>query len=281
MNTKTFPKDLDAIRADMNGRYANGGTAYDAQSFTEGRAFDRIRHMTLLAKVQEMVEASLLSRDHGTVHSMLDIGCGVDPLADSPFGRKLLRTQEVKRIVGVDISAEAVARCAAKHADNPSFAFFASSVEEMDVDKVRDEHGPFHLIVGVETIEHWADVDKGLANLSSLLEPGGTMVLTTPNRNSLHVLVSRKLGREPPVVSPDHTHEFGWDELDDKVLKHGFTLVDFAGAGFAPYWTIEGDPALRHLTDHDIEINTIMTELADACPKYAFCQIKSYTKVIP
>jgi len=93
----------------------------------------------------------------------------------------------------------------------------------------------------------------------------------------------RKLGTVSPNVSHDHVHEFGWHELDDVVGEAGFALYGSGGAGFTPYWSLEGyiGHSIRPLTDSDEDVNAWMSEIGRVAPEFAFCQIKHYRKVGP
>ena len=85
---------------------------------------------------------------------------------------------------------------------------------------------PFHdatfdaLFAG-ELIEHLTDPVPGVAEFHRVLRPGGTLILTTPNRLRLANLVDRS---ERPY-SPDHLSELSFDELRELLDRGGFEVI--------------------------------------------------------
>lgn len=266
--------DVAAVRQAMDKRYAEGGVAYKQECLV-----DRMRHETLVQKSLGFVDRHAPT---WRPWSLLDIGCGIDPLCKMPWfaerERSFVRGRGVRHYIGLDVSPEAVERCKAEHG-GPTRDFLAWAAEEIDAAYLHRNMGGIDVAVGVETIEHWSEHETGVRNLHAALNSGGLLILTTPNRDSLHARMLRKLGRPIPTVSFDHTREFGWWELDELVEGCGFERIDAAGGGFAPYWTFEGDAAVRELNDMDLEVNAWMAELADLAPEYAFCQVKCYRRI--
>ena len=115
------------------------------------------------------------------------------------------------------------------------------------------------------------------------MAPDGRLVLTTPNRDSLHCRISRKLGiGEPPYCAVEHIHEFGYEELIKTVEKAGFRHEIDRGVFLAPYWTCEKvfGHAIRKLTDEDAEINAWMHDIGACMPtQYAFIQCHRFSLV--
>lgn len=269
---------LKAIGQEMDRRYATG------QAYDRTLAVDQARGRALREAV-----LSLLDEQYGRPLSVptVEIGCGD---GDTP---EWLWPAGPPRILcpptlyfGIDISHVAVERACDRRPE-PWCSFLTSPIETLFDPRAEfmgamNLEGMFGVALAVESIEHWSDVDAGLESVRRLLEPRGTFILTTPNRDSLHCRIGRKLGVRVPTVSPDHVHEFGYVELITKVEEHGFVHERACGAGFAPYWALEqrlGDE-IRRLTDHDQEVNTWLNDIGRFAPaQYAFCQCHRFRKV--
>jgi len=252
-------RSLSGIREEMDKRYAS-----DVGPYRLELAWDRARHEVLKRAVVMLADQWLVfeptdgdsERRVPTTGLTLDIGCGEAGIADYwPH----------KNIVGLELSAVAVEKARAKH---PDVAYVAGAIEEFTSER------KFDTVVAVETIEHWSDVDRGLEAVKSVLAPGGSFVVTTPNRDSLHVRVGQRLGISVPFCSPEHTHEFGYEELRELLASHGFDVVRSVGVGLAPYWALELEfgNRIRFLTDKNEEIARLLAEAGEHLPHLAFIQ---------
>ncbi|HEV7501856.1 MAG TPA: class I SAM-dependent methyltransferase, partial [Vicinamibacteria bacterium] len=76
-----------------------------------------------------------------------------------------------------------------------------------------------------ELIEHLPDAGAGMEEFRRVLRPGGTLILTTPNRRRLANVVD---GSERPY-SPDHLSELSYDEARALLRAHGFQIVAETG----------------------------------------------------
>ena len=98
--------------------------------------------------------------------ALLDIGVGTG-LSIAPY----VGSPRFKQIVGVDPSAAMLKRCRRRF---PSVALHRGTLEQ-----VRDDlAGPFHVVQSCGAIEHVADLDGFVADIATLLEPGGWFVFT-------------------------------------------------------------------------------------------------------
>ncbi|MBI3965330.1 MAG: class I SAM-dependent methyltransferase [Chloroflexi bacterium] len=76
-----------------------------------------------------------------------------------------------------------------------------------------------------EIIEHIVDAPATLAEWNRMLRPGGTLVLTTPNRKRLPNLVNNS--NQP--LGPDHVNELTYDECIALMRAAGFDVVATRG----------------------------------------------------
>jgi SAM-dependent methyltransferase len=80
--------------------------------------------------------------------------------------------------------------------------------------------GAFDAVFAGELIEHLPDPRPGVAEFRRVLRPGGTLILTTPNRLRLANLADRS---ERPY-SPDHLSELSYDEVGALLASEGFVI---------------------------------------------------------
>ena len=102
---------------------------------------------------------------------VLDIACG------EGYGSALMMRAGAKRVVGVDISAEAVAKSQKVFAD--------SKAEYIQADATRlgelFEPGTFDVVVSIETIEHVTDDEAYLNSLKQAGKPDAVFLISCPN----------------------------------------------------------------------------------------------------
>ena len=144
--------------------------------------------------------------------TVLDAGCG------NGYGAYYL-SGWADRIIGLDISAEAVTFAQAHH-------------QRENIQYVRGNGAslPFHdhsfdMICSFEVIEHIPDYSGFLAEMERTLKPGGMTVISTPNK---------KISFSPGKTSanPYHLHEFSAEDFNDLLRPHfrGVTLYGQKGS---------------------------------------------------
>lgn len=234
----------------------------------------------------------------GGYPTVLDVGCGIKSALDRSEFLHMFAEFATPRLVFSDLSSTAIEALKSKHSDRVEswnswralqypgmkhiqgarveFEYIVSAAETLPLPDASVD-----MVISIESIEHWCDVDAALAGIRRVLKPHGALILTTPNRDSLHIRMGRKLGIQMPYCAIDHTHEFGYDELDTLVTGAGFRKEAETGASFAPYWALEGaiGHRMRHLTDNDEEVVQWLNAIGRRCPEFAFCQIKAFERL--
>jgi len=171
--------------------------------------------------------------------SALDVGCGAGLLCE-PLARL------GARVTGVDAAEENVA-AAKSHAGGGG----------IEIDYRHGELallglGKFDLVTSMEVIEHVADKAEFVRQLAAHLEPGGLLVLSTPNRTPQSRLLMVGLTEAVGAI-PRGTHR--WedfitpDELRELLAGTGLTMATPRGISFSPLkgLRLSDDLALNYL----------------------------------
>lgn len=254
--------DLNQIIEVMDQRYRDG----DPYAVTLPWDEDRTRRIykTVCELVLRPGYRQVAVRKLGRI---LDVGCGIGSFPE----QMNLLPDERPNYLGIDLSREALKKATER---NPNLLFQLCPVEKFQSER------RFDTVVSVESIEHWADAKLGLKNIYDHLEWGGIFVLTTPNADSLHHRIGRKLRVHTPFCSDEHTHEFGYEELRSLLRETGFAIIQSKGICLAPYWALESEfgTRIRKLTDSDPEVVEWLGQLGEACPELAFIQVHACIK---
>jgi SAM-dependent methyltransferase len=99
--------------------------------------------------------------------TVLDAGCGVG------YGTALL-AGVAERVVGVDVSAEAIEYARARY-QQPNVEFLVRDLLELDLPEAS-----FDVVCSFEAIEHLADRDAFLRNVTRVLRDDGALFVSTP-----------------------------------------------------------------------------------------------------
>ena len=169
------------------------------------------------ARLQEEHEARYeFAAQYAAGARVLDIACGTG------YGAPRLLQAGAVSYTGVDLSADAIAH-AKKHYASDKARFLAASAAEHLFNA-----GSFDLICSFETIEHLDTADRAayLFNLSEYLRPGGTLLLSTPNKQ-----ITSPFTRRP--LNPFHVLEFTKGQLLAEVSRH-FKVEQVLGQRLVP-----------------------------------------------
>lgn len=96
---------------------------------------------------------------------ILDIGCGTG------FNIEHLRSLGFSRVVGLDLSSDALAFCHSRQ---------LPALVQGDATRAPFRDGSFDMILALDLIEHVEDDVTAMRGLSRLLKPGGVLVIFTP-----------------------------------------------------------------------------------------------------
>lgn len=145
---------------------------------------------------------------------VLDIACGTG------YGsHMLLEKGGAEEVDGIDISPDVIQYANDNYKVN-GINFFADDLENNKINKKYD------IITCFETIEHIKNHKKAINNLFGLLNDGGTLLISSPNRLITSPDLNSSAGKPK---NPYHNREFTVDELTDELEKSGFEVLGAYG----------------------------------------------------
>lgn len=140
------------------------------------------------------------------VHSLLDIGCGVGFLVEAA-------TRHEINAAGVDVSPFAI-----------EYGRNELGLQRLSVgtpEKALDSNERFDIVYLNHVIEHVHDPVKLVKQCSKYLEPGGWIVIETPDIDSTEAL---RKGRDWKYIMPEHLYYFNLLTLSSVVEKQGLRV---------------------------------------------------------
>ena len=195
--------------------------------------------------------------DHLTVHfgrhplqrkplaglKIIDIGCGGGLLSE-PLCRM------GADVTGIDASTETIS-VATHHARAMGLSInYHTRAPEF----LADEKGDYDAALNMEVVEHVSDLYAFLSASSSLVRPGGAMVISTINR-SLKSLALAKIGAEYimrwlPVGTHDWRKFRRPSEIANYIRPHGFDVRMLTGMHYSliqDSWSLSNDFDVNYL----------------------------------
>jgi 2-polyprenyl-6-hydroxyphenyl methylase / 3-demethylubiquinone-9 3-methyltransferase len=184
--------------------------------------------------------------DHATLLNarVLDVGCGGGLLCEALF-------QAGAKVTGVDL-AEGMVEVARLHAAEQNLPI---EYRVADAESLLATHaGQFDVVTCMEMLEHVPNPDITVATLAKLVRPGGSVFISTINRN-LKSFVLAIVGAEYVMkLIPPGTHEYERlikpAELAAWGRAAGLNLRDVAGLDFNPFTdqcALTRDPSINYL----------------------------------
>jgi SAM-dependent methyltransferase len=148
--------------------------------------------------------------------SVLEVGCGEGELAE-----RLARELGV-RLIAVDQSERMVELTRARGID----------ARVADAESLPFEDGSFDVVVAAWMLYHVADLDRGLAELTRVLRPGGRLVATTNCADHLAELFG--------LAGIDHWElSFSGENAEERLARHFASVERFDADGTVVFSDIE------------------------------------------
>jgi SAM-dependent methyltransferase len=124
----------------------------------------------------------------------------------------------------------------------------------MDAHALAFASATFDIVSFTESIENMHDAARVIAEIHRVLKPGGRLLVTATNADSLHLVMTRKLGYPTFKTSFQHVREYAFADVRDLLRNAGFAIARSDGMFLYPYWGIPGiDQIARPITDSDPE----------------------------
>ena len=155
----------------------------------------------------EHLHRYLIARELAGGKVVLDIACG------EGYGSAMLAGVG-SRVIGVDISEEAVAHARSKYA-NENLEFLEGRADEIPLPEASVD-----LVVSFETIEHHDKHAEMMAEVHRVLRPEGLLIMSSPDK--------REYSDVPGYSNPFHVKELYLEEFT-ALLGHHFRNVAILG----------------------------------------------------
>jgi ubiquinone/menaquinone biosynthesis C-methylase UbiE len=224
-----------------------------------GYKYETLRDQTLAREIGATV-ADFVGDVAG--RTILDLCCGEVRLPASFDGGAM--------VVGADISEMGLRVDPHGYGGKPNFSAVVTDAHSLGF-----ASGAFDIVTFIESIEHVHRVPEVFAEVMRVLKPGGKFLVTTANTDSLHLIVTRKLGHPPFKTSYQHVAEFSFAQTRALLEAAGFRIVRSGGILLYPYWGIPGiDPITRAIVDDDPEFVELTRELGRRVgPEYSYLSV--------
>lgn len=178
-------------------------------------------HSYLLPAVLRIIQRVGLSLDDRRI---FEVGCGNGSVANAI-------AQHDWSVSGVDPSSEGIVQ--ARHA-YPELSLFEGSA----YDDLAGRYGTFHVVLSLEVVEHVYAPRVYAATIFSLLQPGGTAIISTPYHGYWKNLALAATGKMDAHFTAlwDHGHIKFWSikTLSQLLEEAGFEKIEFARVGRVP-----------------------------------------------
>lgn len=191
-----------------------------------------------------------------------------DVASGEGYGSDLLAKAGAASVTGVDISAEAV-----KHASE-AYARDGLTYVEASATDLPFENDSADVFVSFETIEHFDGGPKFIDEISRVLVPGGTLVMSIPNPGFYD---KDPNVREYRLTSRHHVREYYHDDLEAALAPH-FDIVSWHHQGTANGVGEEADRVRARREEAKTDLEKIKAETTVESPEVV--TLASYSVVV-
>lgn len=250
---RRFSTMTDAeVRAAQDEFYRRGGYTYP--TVRDRAYYDEMRRH----------EARVMARWAG--RRVLELACGATVGVPPAPGARLVRT---------DFSPVGVAM--ARERDGAQARVHHAVV---DAHRLCFADEQFDAVLFVDSAEHVRDLGTVFREVSRVLRPGGELLVTYANAESVNQVVARALGLPEFETNHQHMREFTTPEVVALLDAVGLDVTETDGIELRPYWGVPGiDPATRDALDDDEAFVALMVELGRrAGVEYAYIGVIDATK---
>jgi 2-polyprenyl-6-hydroxyphenyl methylase/3-demethylubiquinone-9 3-methyltransferase len=154
----------------------------------------------------------------------LDVGCGGGILSEA-------MARAGAQVLGIDLS-QSVLDVAELHALEGSVAVQYRAVAAEDL--AQERPAAFDVVTCMEMLEHVPDPAASVAALAALAKPGGTVIVSTLNRNPLAFAVAIIGAEYIARVLPRGTHEYSKFIRPSELARWGRKAGDLTGISYNP-----------------------------------------------
>jgi SAM-dependent methyltransferase len=182
-----------------------------------------------------------MCRRVGPVSTILDCGC-----SDGEFTARIAKAVKATRVIGIDVVPEQIAKAKIRGIE--------AKISNLDkgID-IPDES--VDMLIASQVIEHVADTDGLVKEFYRVLQPGGYLVIGTPNLSAFTNILFLIMGKQPTIaevsdvalvgtwsprkasvdrVGPAHRRIFTRGALKGFLQYYGFECDRMVGYGFLP-----------------------------------------------
>ena len=129
------------------------------------------------------------------------------------------------KTAGFEASGVEIAEYAAEAGRSKGLDIMTGTLADVSAQK----KGPYDVVAMLDVIEHVRDPRAELAHAHELLQPGGVLVINTPDAGSLYAKI---LGRNwHLIVPPEHLQYFSRPHMTRLLSESGFKVVEMTTIG--------------------------------------------------
>lgn len=210
--------------------------------------FDEKMNKYDLQKRLSVVYDELLTEDLQN-KTLLDAGCGTGWFSKAAASRGAIVTS---MDLGENLLREVAKKCDTKRVPG--------SILQMPF-----SNDTFDYVVCSEVIEHVPEPAQAIKEIYRVLKPGGTLVLTTPNRFWYFSLVIANFLKIRPYQGLENW--LGYRELRKEVESTGFTVEKMHGIHLFPFILSFLNPVLDYFHRYKELLGPVMVNSAIRCKK--------------